>query len=359
MKIQDAVAAALALAAMTAQLAEAPGPVEAHSWDRLNVFTLKMTGPGPLDEVTWRGAASLTSGDIRIDVEQSTDGKKQKGTMMVVAGRVLAVRGLELPEGAEIDSLDAAALSLRMVTASLARALPAGPDAVKERTKVDYLETNSALQAGTQSAGASIPPPWSLKGFVEPQRAGAINFELDLTAGTPIKPETYYIIRYSGSLATSPSAPGIVDSTSLRGWTVYSLGPRSRKQGSSTIMDYGASKNARSPRTVGQLRAASKEEDKPAGKPDATRDFTGFWKERCEQNFGVRIQRSAPGAPYSISFCGPGGCDESGNGRMTYINGDRRFQVVGTDEIKERLGDEWTTYRRCSREPPKKGGNKK
>jgi hypothetical protein len=246
-----------------------------------------------------------------------------------------------------------------MVTASLAHALPAGPEAVKERTKIDYLETKSALQAGTQSAGANIPPPWTLKGFVEPRPSGALDFELELGGGPPTKPENPAVVHYSGSLSKSTSEPVIADGMSLRGWTIYSLGPRSMKQGGSTILDYGASKDERSPRTVGQLRAAIKEESKPAGKPDPTKDFTGFWKRECEENFGLRIQRPAPRSPYSISFCGPGGCDESGNSRATYITGDSQFQIVGPDEIKERLGDEWATYRRCSRRVPQQDGGKR
>lgn len=327
---------------------ESPGSVSPTAndrpWDRFNVFTITVTAPNRPDRTTWQGAASLTSGDLRIDVDEVEGGKRQAGTMIVVSGRVLAVRGLDLRAGYEIDALDAPVLSLRIVTAALGQVFPAGPDSIAASLQIDHRETQAPLQAASPSASAGIPPPWTLKGHVERRPKGTVDFDLELAGGAS-GPDRPFVMHYSGSLATSSSQPVIVDSMSLQGWKIYSLGPRSVKQGGSTILDYGASKDARSHKTVADVRAAIREEDDP-GKPDPTKDFNGFWKHDCAQNFGLRIQKPASGMPYLITFCGPGGCGEPG--RPTHITGDRRFKVVGPDEIQERSGDEWQTYRRCA-----------
>jgi hypothetical protein len=337
---------AVAVVALASEPGTAPGrdasrSAEDRPWDKFNVFALTVTAPNRADRVTWRGAASFTSSDLRIEVDQVEGGKRQNGTMIVVGGRVLAARGLDLPAGYEIDALDAPVLSLRIITAALGRVFPAGPDSLKGKHKIDHRETHAPLQAGSPSAGANIPPPWTLKGRVERQPNG-VEFDLELAGGAST-PDAF-VMHYVGSLARSSSAPTIDDSMSLRGWKIYTLGPHSMKQGGATILDYGATKDTQSHQTVADIRAAIKKEDDP-GKPDPSMDFTGFWKQRCDQNFGLRIQKPAPGMPYFVSFCGPGGCDEPG--RASHITGDRRFRVVGPDEFQERSGDDWTTYRRC------------
>jgi hypothetical protein len=338
---------AVALAALAAQPGAAPGSDASSSaqdrpWDKFNVFALTVTTQGHADRVTWRGAASFASNDVQIEVDEVVGGKRQKGTMIVIGGRVMASRGLDLPTGYEIDALDAPVLSLRIVTAALGRVFPAGPDSLKGTRKINHRETQVPLQAGSMSAGASIPPPWTLKGRVGQQPKGVVEFDLELAPATST-PDTP-VMHYSGTLAKSSAAPTIDDSMSLGGWKVYTLGSRSMKQGGSTILDYGATKDGRSHQTIADIRAAIRAEEDP-GKPDPSLDFTGFWKERCDQNFGLRIRKPAPGMPYFVSFCGPGGCDEPG--RPSHITGDRRFNVPGPDELQERSGDEWTTYRRC------------
>jgi len=88
----------------------------------------------------------------------------------------------------------------------------------------------------------------------------------------------------------------------------------------------------------------------PPDKPKP--DLSGFWKDHCEDDFGLRID-AAGGGLYSISFCGPGGCFEPGTYRPnSSIFGDESYRVVDADTVEVLGHDGFTTYYRC---PPPKG----
>lgn len=78
--------------------------------------------------------------------------------------------------------------------------------------------------------------------------------------------------------------------------------------------------------------------------------FTGFWKEKCEDAFGLQI-KPASNDLYSVSFCGPGGCFEPGTYRPnTRLEGDPSYQVVDNKHIKVRGLDGWSVYTKCTDE---------
>jgi hypothetical protein len=85
--------------------------------------------------------------------------------------------------------------------------------------------------------------------------------------------------------------------------------------------------------------------DWPAGRPKP--DLSGFWKDHCEDEHGLKIE-SAAGGLYSISFCGPGGCFEPGTYRPnSTIFGDHSYRVIDAKTIEVLGGDGFSTYVRC------------
>jgi hypothetical protein len=116
-------------------------------------------------------------------------------------------------------------------------------------------------------------------------------------------------------------------------------------------MDYGAKpqEDARY-KTVGDIRAFIAAENDP-GVRDTTKDFTGFWKEKCDQSFGLQIKHHGDEGKYSIVFCGPGGCGDPSESRLTFITGDKRYEVVSESELVEidRSGSR-ETYHRCTKD---------
>jgi hypothetical protein len=128
------------------------------------------------------------------------------------------------------------------------------------------------------------------------------------------------------------------------------VGPQSRKQQGSTIIDFSAAPENTTYQTVSDIRRKLAEEDYP-GEPDPTRDFTGFWKTDCEDAFGLQIMHHGAEGKYSVVFCGPGGCgDLDSEGGGTFITKDPNYRVVSNDELEISGGDAWQTYHRCTRD---------
>jgi hypothetical protein len=77
-------------------------------------------------------------------------------------------------------------------------------------------------------------------------------------------------------------------------------------------------------------------------------DFTGFWKARCSDAFGVQIKKQT-GNLFSVSFCGPGGCFEPGTWMPnTPILGDPKYQLANPTTLEIHHGDGWQTLTKCT-----------
>jgi hypothetical protein len=229
----------------------------------------------------------------------------------------------------------------------LKRVFPKGPEQIAGPTNVDQTG-RVGIKYATPSASGYIAAPWHVKGNVSRLADGTLPFELALSF--PLqqqdKQTSSLTINMKGELAVL-GRPVFRDTDSLEGWTTYGLGPQQTKQGSSTILDYGAKPQQDTRyRTIGDVRAFIAAENHP-GVRDATKDFTGFWKKKCDEPFGLQIKHYGDEGKYSIVFCGPGGCGDPSQSRLTFITGDKRYEVVSEGELMEigRSGDREIYYR--------------
>jgi Zn-dependent protease with chaperone function len=81
-------------------------------------------------------------------------------------------------------------------------------------------------------------------------------------------------------------------------------------------------------------------------------DFTGLWKEDCEQLYGLQFKPLEKQRVYSVSLCGPAGCLDPGTYRPnTTVQGDAAYDVLHAEEIliKQPRGDS-TSYVKCASE---------
>jgi hypothetical protein len=289
--------------------------------------------------------------DVSIDITTHTSKEPMAGTVALVGGQVMLTKGLKLQAGSEIDALDAPVLSMRLVMTLLKRIFPRGPDQVGGATDIDQTG-RVGIKYATPSASGYIPAPWHVKGKVNRLGDGTLPFELALSF--PLqrqdKQSGSLTINMKGELAVL-GRPVFRDTDSLEGWTTYGLGVQQTKQGSSTTFDYGAKpQEATRYRTIGDIRAFIAAENHPGAK-DATKDFTGFWKKKCDDPFGLQIKHYGDEGKYSIVFCGPGGCGNPSESRLTFVTGDKRYEVVSEGELIEiaRSGDR-ETYYRCTKD---------
>ena len=270
----------------------------------------------------------------------------------MVGGRVLITNGLALEEGYEIDAVDAPFIYGILTAQLLGRAFPDGPDSLKGTRRVNVTDRREGIGIGTPSASADFAAPWTVVGSATKEKSGAVRFDLRFTSAMPAgATPPNYSVHLTGSLGHAAADPALDADMPLQGWKVYGVGPRSRTQGSATVLDYGATLDNKGYATIAEIRQAIAEETSP-GTPDRNMDFTGYWKEACEQDFGLQIKPIEPGGKYSVSFCGPGGCFDPDTYRPnTFITGDKSYEVVTQDSIRVRGSDGWATYRKCSPDP--------
>jgi hypothetical protein len=284
---------------------------------------------------------------VHVDVKGM--GPPMKGDVAMVSGRVMLTRGLDLPRGAEIDVLDGPVLMLRVVMNTLGRIYPAGPDSVSGENKIDK-KFELGMHYATPSAEGYIPPPWRVVGKVSRKSDGAYSYDLAITApaGEGGKAMT---MKLAGEISALRHAV-FDDATSIADWKVYGVGVQVEQQGKSTTYDYGARADATaSYKTIGDIRGYVQRkiaEEQYPGVKDATKDFTGFWKGNCDEPFGLKVEHGGSEGKYAVVFCGPGGCGDAREERLTFITGDKKhYEVVNDDEFVHA----GTNYRRCSRDP--------
>jgi hypothetical protein len=325
---------------------DAPGP-----WIQFTSVTLDLTPQGSPSSMAFKALFDHDANDFLIDLDVRDPSAGMKGTVGMVAGRVMLSRGVTLRRGAEIDAIDGPILYTKLLSIVLDRALPEGPSSVSGTKHVDYAG-KKGIPFATPSAQGYIPMPWSAKGKVRKLQKGAFAFDIALAWQEKSVSQVY---RFKGEYSMR-TKPVFDEGMSLNGWTLYGVGVQVDEHQGTTTYDYGA-KPTTGPdlRTVADVRAhihADVAEQNNPGTRDATKDFTGFWKEKCEQNFGVSIQHRGDEGKYAAVFCGPGGCGDSADARLTFITGDRHYEVVSEEEIYEVYpGQEKGHMVRCTKDP--------
>ena len=320
-------------------------------WDNFNVFAIKVAAPGQQGYQFLNGRFDNDSSDAQIDIENSDGRSTKKGKILLIGGRFIAIQGPISEEGYEIDALDGAVLQLRMVVGVLGEVLPSGPAGITVQRIVDFRNEKTGLHFATPSAEGGIAAPWSVKGSVKATDHDSFAFDLVVTSATRRNAvdSGQFTESLVGTLSKATNAK-IDDSMALDGWKVLALGIQTRKQDGGTVYDYGAGSPATGYKTITDIREKIVSDDYP-GELDPAKDFTGFWKEDCEQAFGLQIMHHGSDGRYTVVFCGPGGCGDSEEATKTFINKDPQYEIVSEEEIKTRAGDGWDTYHRCTKDP--------
>jgi hypothetical protein len=317
-------------------------------WNEFETIRLQMAQFGMPTPSIWYVQSSQKNHDLRVDFDSSDP--HSQGTIMMVEGSVFVSKGVELTPGAEIDSLDSPVLAVILTGKVLSRALPGGPSALAgKKQQIKFEDKSTGIQFATPSAEGFISAPWSVTGTVTPNSDGSVDFSLALKYPAEneghVKKEV--TMSLSGNLKHN-SDFHIDDAMSLGGWTVLGVGPIVEKTpGGGTRIDYGAKPTATTPTTIADIRKQLAKENSP-GEPDPSNNFAGFWKEKCEDTFGLRIKPADQPAMYTVTFCGPGGCGDEQNERKTYIKGDKRYHIVSKTELQVGPSESRSNYKKCS-----------
>ena len=317
-------------------------------WNEFETVRLRMTQVGSPGVMSSYLQTSRMNNDLRGDIDITGQPQPQHGTILMVGGKVFVSNGLTLEPGAEIDALDGPMLYTILATKILSRALPAGPDMLAGPQKVAHRDATTGIQFATPSAEGFVSPPWSVSGTVAPKPDHSVDFDLVLTWSAADESKVVHQIEmHLSGLLKHDTSFRLDDSMSLRGWSVLGVGPIVEHTANGTRLDYGTKPATGDPRTIGDIRRQLAIEDSP-GKPDLSVNLAGFWKEKCTDGFGLRIQRIDTPGMYTVTFCGPGGCGDDRGERKTFITGDPHYKVVSAVELQAGPEGNRSTYKKCS-----------
>ncbi|HWW19650.1 MAG TPA: hypothetical protein VNZ06_02490 [Steroidobacteraceae bacterium] len=187
--------------------------------------------------------SSRANGDFEVDIDIADIAKPQHGTIMMVAGRVMLSKGLNLTPGSELSALDQPLLMYAVLSSTLSRVLPEGPDATVSRQKISHVDTSIGIAYASANAHGYIPPPWSVEGSLRP--AGNRSFEFDLLlkwSAAASRPPV--VLNLKGTLQRQ-SDFRLDDGLEVDGFRVFSLDYHS---------GYSAKAMTDPPRTIGDIR---------------------------------------------------------------------------------------------------------
>jgi hypothetical protein len=292
------------------------------SWRDLNAIALQVSFPGSPGYAEWDGTFDKMSNDFRLDTELFDGAQLRKGTILMVGGLAMAVQGEMVKPGLEPRLLDGAALSQQLVYRLLDTALPEGPAGVDGVTQIEYASADDGMHLATTTTEGIITAPWRVTGKVKRLDSATIEYDLQLASGGPsvlADSDDNYNPHLTGRLSRQAVAT-LDGSMSLAGWKTY---------GADQVEE--VTTTGKTFRTVGDLRKTLAGEGAEAA--DAGPDFSGIWKEQCEDEFGLRIEHASGDGRYLIAFCGPGGCENFDLARRSFIAGDSNYEIVNDNEI--------------------------
>jgi len=193
-----------------------------------------------------------TNHELRITMQETEKGKQQTSEVMLINGQCqwMLAKGVPLEKGYEIDALDAPVLQMKVLLELLRRAVPGGPDEVKEKQTVNVHELSRSIAVSTASASGGIEAPWTLQGTIEVSAPGQVSFDLTVKQGQAM--------RFSGTWEKAAVATTFDDNMSLEGWQILFIGPVKKTDDSGTILDYGAQRAAVHANTLGELRSMNR-----------------------------------------------------------------------------------------------------
>jgi hypothetical protein len=235
-----------------AQAKEAVSP-----WADFAEYVLTVKVPPKGEAGTWKIRAFADPSDVLVELDTPAAKGRNRGSLLLLGGQHLAVKGLALEPGFELDPLDAAIVSLKTLTRLLDRAVPGGPAALKGKQPVNVREDRTPIEVATPTASSRFAAPWSLKGTVARVDAGTVSFELEIEAPSGEKGETRARWKYAGTASGSARGRNLEDGMSLAGWTAYSIGPGTSGKSGHASLRFRATKLPGPFATLKDLRAAA------------------------------------------------------------------------------------------------------
>jgi hypothetical protein len=259
MKILSALLLAPALALAMPPQAIDPAQGNPHAtppspWTDLAEYTIALTVPPAAATGNWTIRTFDDPADVAIELDTPAAKGRTRGSLLLVGGQAIAIKGFAPEAGFEIDPLDTAIVNLKLLTNLLTRVEPAGPDAVKAVRAVKLADDKKALVAYTRSLNLQFNAPWAVTGQVKRVDAKSVAYDLTIEAPGPKAGERLKW-RLKGTAGGPAREAALGDALSLAGWSAWRLAAPASKTGHTTLT-FGTQKLPGPFATMKDLRAA-------------------------------------------------------------------------------------------------------
>lgn len=172
----------LILAMLFGTMAQAQGLPADAQWKDPSSVKLEVEFPGDGYHASWQ-LFRCACGDLLIRSELNEPGEVVHGDILLVSSRAVLSRGYE-DNAEELLSYDAPALMMQLALRLVERSEPKGPAAVTRKQKAEVSDEISHINLDTGTAVGGFPPPWSVKGFLAPERDTKRRFDLKFSFNT-------------------------------------------------------------------------------------------------------------------------------------------------------------------------------
>jgi hypothetical protein len=162
-----------------------------------------------------------SASEYRITLDQHIAGQAQAGTLMVIDGKVMITRGMELELGSETGDMDAAALVQQLTLKLLQHAYPEGRAQVLGVEDFRLRREHLYIGAATSRAEAVFAPPWMVTGQIDNGNFDWVDFELDFEV-----PDIDYRALISGRWEELTNPIEFRDTMIIEDWQVWPLAPQ-------------------------------------------------------------------------------------------------------------------------------------
>jgi hypothetical protein len=171
-------------------------------------------------EADWLFEVASAS-EYRITLDERFGDAPASGTVMVIDGRIMLTKDLEIDEGSATDSLDAAALVQQLTLKLLQHAYPGGRQEVLGVEAFRVRREHLSIAAATRRASTEFGPPWMVTGQIDNANFDWVDFELEFEV-----PDVEYRASFSGRWEELADPVVFRDTMAIEDWQVWPLTPQ-------------------------------------------------------------------------------------------------------------------------------------
>jgi len=178
--------------------------------------------------------------------------RTDKGSLWLIDGQYLLLKGVNAPKGHEIDALDSASIMFQLLIHIFAEALPQGPSAIQKKTSISLSSNRKPIRLKTNSGECEYRHPWRAKGYVDRSKDGGLLFDIEFKCSSAKGKTLDQCMKASGTREAKDMARP-PDSEVIESRSQFELG-RFNEGG---VIDYKARPIEKPFKTLGELRRSN------------------------------------------------------------------------------------------------------